>query len=177
MHLSPRQWQLLSAVSFGIYSTGMSFVERPNHVLDGTVLSISFSTEDEFRNYTRRAFAVCASRLVAFAAVEIQEKTVKCKALFNHTPSLQIDEAVITAILASSKNWTKFIPTPVGEGKLIKIFRNEWERDVLCNQLGISNSTCHVCRLRGGNCNVYQSIGWAFGEAFAYVRGTVKSVC
>ena len=104
MHLSPRQWQLLSAVSFGIYSTGMSFVERPNHVLDGTVLSISFSTEDEFRNYTRRAFAVCASRLVAFAAVEIQEKTVKCKALFNHTPSLQIDEAVITAILASSKN-------------------------------------------------------------------------
>ena len=99
MQMSKRQWQLLSAITFGVYGTGQVFADRPLHELKENVLTIRFKTVEEFTNYTRRAFMITASRLVAFTAVDIQTDQVKCSALFNHTSPLEIDSATIDMIL------------------------------------------------------------------------------
>ena len=94
MRLSIRQWQLLSASSFGIYAIGQQLEDRPEYTLEGTTLTLKFKNADEFRNYTRRALAVVASRLVAFVVVEQNDKEVRCRSLFNQTQSLDIGDAV-----------------------------------------------------------------------------------
>ena len=103
IRLSPRQWQLLSAVSFGVYATGQVLSDRPEYELSGSVLKIMFKTSDEFKNYVRRALTIVASRQVAFAVVEIQDKFVKCRALFNQTSPLECDDAIIDLILNAKK--------------------------------------------------------------------------
>ena len=97
--MSPRQWQLLSASSFGIFATGQVLADRPEYEFTDSVLKINFKSTVEFKEYVRRAFAVVASRQVAFAVVEIQSGFVKCRALFNHTSKLECDDAIIDLIL------------------------------------------------------------------------------
>ena len=63
------------------------------------VLSIKFSSVDAFKTYTRRAFAVTASRLVAFRVHEVADTKVSCRALFNQTEALPLDGTVIATIL------------------------------------------------------------------------------
>ena len=103
MRLSERQWQLLSAVTFGVYGTGQIFAERPKYELKENILTIQIESTEKFHNYTRRAFAIMASRLVAFTVDSIQAKYVKCSALFNHTPPLDIDSAIIDMILENKQ--------------------------------------------------------------------------
>ena len=82
--------QLLAATSFGVYATGQRFESRPNHTLEGTLLTIFFETNTEFIEYIRRAFRVTASRLVAFTAESVGDRLVRCRAIFNHTPYLKV---------------------------------------------------------------------------------------
>ena len=102
IQLSTRQWQLLSAISFGVFGTGQVFEDRPLHALEGNVLTLKFKTTEEFRTYTRRALAITASRMIAFTVDEVQEQSVKCRALFNHTAPLQIDDSIIDMILGTT---------------------------------------------------------------------------
>ena len=88
--MSDRQWQLLAACSYGIYATGQEFPNRPSHVLGDTLLTISFETSIEFSDFCRRAFRIKASRLIAFTVQDAGEKRVLCKAIFNHTPILEV---------------------------------------------------------------------------------------
>ena len=90
IRLSLRQWQLLSACTFGAYCTGQEFENRPPYTLDGTLMTVSFTSSSEFTDFTRRAFRVIVSRLVAFTVDTVTEKVVTCKALFNHTPFLDV---------------------------------------------------------------------------------------
>ena len=94
MRLSIRQWQSLSASTFGIYAIGQQLEERPEYTLKEAVLTVNFKTVEEFQNYTRRALAVHASRLVAFVVVGQTENEVRCRALFNQTPTLNAGAAM-----------------------------------------------------------------------------------
>ena len=88
--MSTRQWQLLAATSYGIYATGMQFESRPVHILNGRSLTIEFENLSEFTDYTRRAFRIMATRLIAFVVQSLAEKSVTCLAIFNHTPQLEV---------------------------------------------------------------------------------------
>ena len=99
IQLSHRQWELLSAISFGLFGTGQRFADRPQYDLTDKVLSIKFPSTDAFKAYTRRAFTVTASRLVAFRVHEVTDTKISCRALFNQTEALPIDGAVIAGIL------------------------------------------------------------------------------
>lgn len=100
--LSIRQWQLISAVVFGIYATGMELPDRPEHELTEKTLLVKFESLDQFRAFTRRAFAIRASRMIAFGVTEITENKITCGALFNETESVGIAESVLDEMFSST---------------------------------------------------------------------------
>ena len=53
-------------------------------------MTITFTSSSAFSDYVRRAFRVVVSRLVAFAVETITENSATCRALFNHTPHLEV---------------------------------------------------------------------------------------
>ena len=97
--MSHRQWELLSAISFGLYGTGQRFADRPSYDLTEKILTLKFSDADAFKAYTRRAFTVTASRLVAFKVHDIKETSVICCSLFNQTEPMPLDGSMIATIL------------------------------------------------------------------------------
>ena len=99
INLSQRQWELLSAITFGLFGTGQCFADRPSYSLDGKRLTVEFSNTDAFKTYTRRAFTVTASRLVAFKVHEVKETSVICHALFNQTKPMPIEGSMIAMVL------------------------------------------------------------------------------
>ena len=74
---------------------GQEFPERPSHTLDGTLLTVHFESGVQFTDYTRRAFRVKASRLVAFIVDGMTETRVACRCIFNHTPILRVVGTII----------------------------------------------------------------------------------
>ena len=81
---------MLAAASFGIYCTGQAFENRPDYTLDGTLMTVNFASSNDFSDYVRRAFRVVVSRLVAFTVDSVAPNSVTCRALFNHTPILEV---------------------------------------------------------------------------------------
>lgn len=100
--MSVRQWQLLSAVAFGVFATGMEMPDRPEYELKEKTLTIMFDSCDKFRNFVRRALAVRASRLIAFGVIEITDTRITCGALFNQTEPLSVDATAIESFLPSA---------------------------------------------------------------------------
>lgn len=74
--------------------------ERPQYELKDKILEIKFPSHSHFCDYTRRALAIRATRLVAFAVTEILTNKVTCRALFNQTEPLVMDESIIDAVLS-----------------------------------------------------------------------------
>ena len=96
--MSQRQWELLSAITFGLFGTGQCFADRPSYGLNGKILTVEFTDADAFKTYTRRAFTVTASRLVAFKVHEVKKTSVICHALFNQTKPVPLEGSMIAMV-------------------------------------------------------------------------------
>ena len=78
----------------------MEFVDRPEYTLEGATMRIDFKSSTEFKNYTRRAMPIRATRLVAFTVGTVTDTKITCVALFNQTEPLIVDESIIDMVLS-----------------------------------------------------------------------------
>ena len=90
IHLTDRRWSQLCAITFSLFSTGAEIQERPDHTLNGKILTLNFKTSHEFQSYVRRAFFTEGTRLVTFGVLEKSQKHVVCHAIVNLTPKIRV---------------------------------------------------------------------------------------
>ena len=81
---------LLCRLTYGIYCTGGSFIDRPVPTCQDSILELNFQTVAQFNTFHQRALSWTPSHLVEFALNEVQPNRVVGQISANHTPEMSL---------------------------------------------------------------------------------------